>query len=68
MDVLGIYQMFTPKFVKKYAALGEQIRSAIGTYAEEIRSGTYPAPEHCYGLREGEQARITDWAAVHKSK
>jgi 3-methyl-2-oxobutanoate hydroxymethyltransferase len=67
MDVLGIYQMFTPKFVKKYANLGEQIRTAIGTYADEIRSGTYPAQEHCYGMREGEQARLAEWTAAHKS-
>jgi 3-methyl-2-oxobutanoate hydroxymethyltransferase len=66
MDVLGIYQMFTPKFVKRYATLGEQIRTAIGTYADEIRSGTYPAPEHCYGMREGEQAKLAEWTAAHK--
>jgi 3-methyl-2-oxobutanoate hydroxymethyltransferase len=65
MDVLGIYQMFTPKFVKKYAVLGDQIKSAIGTYAAEIRDGTYPAPEHCYSLREGEREKLAAWAAAH---
>jgi len=65
MDVLGIYQMFTPKFVKRYAGLGDQIRSAIGTYADEIRNGSYPAPEHCYAMREGEQAKLAEWIAAH---
>jgi len=66
MDVVGIYQMFTPKFVKRYATLGERIRAAIGTYADEIRLGAYPAPEHCYGMRDGEQAKLAEWSAAHE--
>ncbi len=61
MDVLGIYQMFTPKFVKRYANLGGEIRSAFSTYCAEIRNGTYPAAEHCYAMREGESARLAQW-------
>ena len=61
MDILGIYQVFTPKFVKRYAALEHDIRSAFSAYAEEIRSGAYPAPEHCYGMRPGEKERFEDW-------
>lgn len=63
MDVLGIYQMFTPRFVKRYANLGDQIRSAFGIFFDEIRSGTYPAEEHCYALREGERERLQEWMA-----
>jgi len=63
MDVLGIYQMFTPKFVKKFAMLGDPIRTALGTYADEIRSGAYPAPEQCYSMREGEAERLAGWLA-----
>ncbi len=62
MDVLGVYQMFKPKFVKRYANLGDEIRSSFGTFFEEIRSGAYPAPEHCYGMREGERERLAEWA------
>jgi len=62
MDVLGIYQMFTPKFVRKYANLGPEITAAFATFADEIRSGAYPAPEHCYSFREGERERLEDWA------
>jgi len=37
-----------PKFVKTYARLGEGLRDAATTFAEEVRSGTYPGPEHTY--------------------
>jgi len=38
----------TPKFVKTYAGLGDGLREAAGRFAEEVRSGVYPAPEHTY--------------------
>lgn len=62
MDVLGIYQMFTPKFVKKYATLGDEIRSGLSKYFDEVRTGVYPAAEHCYGMRAGEAERLAEWA------
>ena len=67
MDVLGIYQMFTPKFVKRYAMLGDQIKSGFSTFFQEIKDGSYPAPEHCYSMREGEQARLAAWNEGHKA-
>lgn len=38
----------TPKFVKTYAALGDELREAASHFAEDVRSGAYPAPEHTY--------------------
>lgn len=38
----------TPKFVKAYADLGDGLRAAAARFAEDVRSGTYPAPEHTY--------------------
>jgi 3-methyl-2-oxobutanoate hydroxymethyltransferase len=61
LDILGIYQMFTPRFVKKYAQLGDQIRSAFAEYDREIKDGTYPGPEHLYLMREGEAERLSRW-------
>jgi 3-methyl-2-oxobutanoate hydroxymethyltransferase len=61
MDILGIYQVFTPKFVKRYANLENDIRSAFSTFFDEIRNGVYPAPEHCYGMRAGEKDRLQEW-------
>ena len=63
MDILGIYQVFTPKFVKRYANLENDIRSAFSTFFDEIRNGAYPAPEHCYGMRPGEKDRLQNWLA-----
>jgi 3-methyl-2-oxobutanoate hydroxymethyltransferase len=38
----------SPKFVKAYASLGEGLRDAAAAFAEEVRSGAYPAAEHSY--------------------
>jgi 3-methyl-2-oxobutanoate hydroxymethyltransferase len=45
-DMLGIYDRFTPKFVKKYCQLSDQMREAVKRYAEEVRSGAFPDEEH----------------------
>ena len=37
-----------PKFVKTYAELGDRLREAARQFAEEVRSGTYPGPQHAY--------------------
>jgi 3-methyl-2-oxobutanoate hydroxymethyltransferase len=37
-----------PRFVKAYAQLGDGLRQAAGHFAEEVRSGAYPGPEHTY--------------------
>jgi 3-methyl-2-oxobutanoate hydroxymethyltransferase len=38
----------TPKFVKTYAGLGAELRGAASQFAEEVRAGIYPGPEHSY--------------------
>jgi 3-methyl-2-oxobutanoate hydroxymethyltransferase len=45
-DLLGLYDGLRPKFVKRYAELGEAARSALRAYCEEVRGGTFPGPEH----------------------
>ncbi len=47
-DMLGLFAEFTPKFVKRYRNLGDDIRAAARDYAEEVRDGRFPAPEHIY--------------------
>jgi 3-methyl-2-oxobutanoate hydroxymethyltransferase len=47
-DMLGLFAEFTPKFVKRYRSLGDDIRGAAHDYAEDVRSGRFPAPEHTY--------------------
>jgi 3-methyl-2-oxobutanoate hydroxymethyltransferase len=53
-DLLGLSEGRAPRFVKRYAHLAEEIRGALTTYADEVRSGVYPAPEHTYGMPEDE--------------
>lgn len=57
-DILGIFQAFTPKFVKKYANLGEEILKAMEAYAEEVRAATFPAAQHTYSMVEGELPKL----------
>ena len=47
-DMLGLFTAFKPKFVKRYAALGEDGKAAIQAYADEVRARTFPAPEHTF--------------------
>jgi 3-methyl-2-oxobutanoate hydroxymethyltransferase len=47
-DMLGLNEMFNPKFLKRYAELGEAVRTAVRSYAAEVRDGTYPGPEHSF--------------------
>lgn len=47
-DMLGLFDEFTPKFVKKYGNLNAVIDEAVQQYAEEVRSRHFPEPKHCY--------------------
>jgi len=59
-DILGIFQAFTPKFVKKYANLGEEILKAFRAYAEDVRERRFPAPEHTYSMVDGELPKLQE--------
>jgi 3-methyl-2-oxobutanoate hydroxymethyltransferase len=54
-DLLGLTEGRAPRFVKRYAQLAGTIRGALRTYAEEVRNGAYPAPEHTYAMPEEER-------------
>ena len=47
-DMLGLNTGFRPKFLKRYAELGEAVRDAVGRYAAEVREGRYPGPEQSF--------------------
>ncbi len=57
-DLLGIFEAFTPKFVKKYANLGEEMKRAFIAYRDDVRSGAFPGPEHVYPMVEGEAEKL----------
>jgi 3-methyl-2-oxobutanoate hydroxymethyltransferase len=47
-DFLGITDGKLPRFVKRYAQLGDEIKSAAREFRREVAEGVYPAPEHSY--------------------
>jgi 3-methyl-2-oxobutanoate hydroxymethyltransferase len=49
-DLLGIYDGHTPKFVKRFADVREQMIAGVAQYAAEVRDGTFPGPEHGYPI------------------
>ncbi|CAO3352383.1 3-methyl-2-oxobutanoate hydroxymethyltransferase [Azospirillum palustre] len=51
-DMLGLFGAFQPKFVKRYANLGETVSEAAATYAAEVRARAFPGPEHCFGMKK----------------
>jgi len=51
-DLLGMYGGNKPKFVKYYANLNQDIIKALQSYGEEVRDGSFPAPEHCFNMPE----------------
>ena len=53
-DMIGQFQAFTPKFVKKYCNVAEVITDAMKQYAADVRAGRFPEDQHCYHMLEGE--------------
>ena len=62
-DILGVFQAFTPKFVKKYANLGAEMKKVFEEYVKEVKDTSFPAPEHTYSMLEGELDKL---AAMRK--
>ncbi len=59
-DVLGIFQAFTPKFVKKYENLGQKTVTAFEQYVQEARDGIFPKDEHAYKMVDGELPKLKE--------
>ena len=57
-DILGVFQAFTPKFVKKYANLGAEMKKVFEEYVKDVRETTFPAPEHTYSMLQGEMDKL----------
>lgn len=47
-DTIGMFQAFTPKFVKKYAEIAPIVIAAFKQYSDEIKAGEFPGGEHVY--------------------
>ncbi|MEO0380758.1 MAG: 3-methyl-2-oxobutanoate hydroxymethyltransferase [Pseudomonadota bacterium] len=47
--MLGLFTAFKPKFVKRFATLGDDARVAIEAYAGDVRARSFPSAEHTFG-------------------
>ncbi|MDI6606251.1 MAG: 3-methyl-2-oxobutanoate hydroxymethyltransferase [Candidatus Omnitrophota bacterium] len=57
-DLLGLFQRYRPKFVKKYAELTPIILRAIEEYKDEVIAGKFPSTEHAFTIKEEELKKI----------
>ncbi len=59
-DMLGYYEGHSPRFVKRYAEIGDAIVDALGRYASDVRSGAFPEEQHTYAMPEEERAQFQE--------
>lgn len=59
-DLLGLFDRYTPKFVKKYANLSPIILDAVSQYKKEVQEGKFPGPEHSFTIKESELKKLGD--------
>jgi 3-methyl-2-oxobutanoate hydroxymethyltransferase len=57
-DVIGLFEAFKPKFVKRYCDISPIVENAFKSYRDEVKSGAFPAKEHFYNIKEEELAKI----------
>jgi 3-methyl-2-oxobutanoate hydroxymethyltransferase len=53
-DLIGQFQAFTPKFVKKYANVAQVVTDAMIEYKKDVKAGAFPTDEYCYHMLKGE--------------
>jgi 3-methyl-2-oxobutanoate hydroxymethyltransferase len=73
-DLLGIREGLGARFVKRYASLQEEMDAGVAAFAQDVREGRYPAPEHTYSIPEEElerfrattelEGRLASWEAL----
>lgn len=62
-DLVGQFQAFTPKFVKKYCDVAQVYIDAFKAYIQDVKSDAFPEDQHCYHIIKGEE---DDFAAMIK--
>jgi len=53
-DMVGLFDRFTPKFVKRYANCWDIISKALADFQEDVHKGEFPKPEHSFTMKEEE--------------
>ena len=64
-DMLGLFEPFVPKFVKKYVNLWEEATKAIKEFKEEVETGKFPTQQHSYTITDDQFKRLNN---MHKKK
>ncbi|MCI5149259.1 MAG: 3-methyl-2-oxobutanoate hydroxymethyltransferase [Candidatus Electrothrix sp. MAN1_4] len=59
-DMLGLFEKFTPKFVKQYCHLALDIKQGVHAYLQEIQTGNFPREEHSFAAQEDFSALLVD--------
>lgn len=59
-DLFGLFQGYTPSFAKRYADVGKIIVEGLMQYAQEVREGTFPGPEHEFKVAREELAKLRE--------
>lgn len=59
-DLLGFFDRFTPRFVKKYANFSKMMAEAVSNYISEVESGIFPSTEHTIDMPDEEWERLMD--------
>jgi len=57
-DLIGEFQAFTPKFVKKYCQTAPMITEALVQYGKDVKSKAFPLDQHCYHIKKDQEAAI----------
>jgi 3-methyl-2-oxobutanoate hydroxymethyltransferase len=65
-DIVGHFQAFTPKFVKRYGDVAGEISKSVTTYIDEVKGGQFPGEEHSYRMKPGEPEKLGKLMAEKK--
>ncbi len=58
-DLLGLFDRFTPRFVKTYANFHQAMAQAFEAYRDEVEAGDFPAEEHSFNMKEEEWSELS---------
>lgn len=59
-DLVGQFQAFTPKFVKKYCDVAQVYIEAFSAYIKDVKANTFPEDQHCYHIIKGEEESFAE--------
>ena len=59
-DLVGQFQAFTPKFVKKYCDVAQVYIEAFSAYIKDVKANTFPEDQHCYHIIKGEEENFAE--------